>query len=84
MTVVQASGTPCSSPDWTCLTVDSKATVPTASDGGALVKVSSSSVNPIDTDLVEPAILYRRSRSGGLHACGNNPHHWSHCLAVVS
>merc|ERR1712135_261852 len=54
MTAVQASGTPCSSPDWTCLTVNSKATVPTPTDGEALVKVSSSSVNPVDIDLVEP------------------------------
>ena len=40
MIVVQASSTPCSFPDWTCLTVNSNATVPTPADGEATVKVS--------------------------------------------
>ena len=54
LSAVQASSTPFSSLYWTCLTVNSSATVPTLADGEAIVKVSSSSVNAIDIDLVEP------------------------------
>ena len=56
MTAVQASGTPCSGPDWSCLTVNTN--VPSPMDNEALIQVSSSSsVNPIDMDGVEPVCV---------------------------
>ena len=65
---VQASNTPCSSLDWTCLAVNSNATVPTLADSEAIVKVSSSTVNAINIDFVEPMCVYFGCLEGTLGA----------------
>ena len=57
MIVVQASGTPCSGPNWSRLTVNTNVAVPSPMDNEALIQVSSSSVNPIDMDGVEPVCV---------------------------
>ena len=65
MTAVQASGTPCSGPDWSCLTVNTNAAVPSPMDNEALIQVSSSCVNPIDMD-------------DGTGLCGLRVFSWDH------
>jgi len=64
MNAVQASGTPCSGPDWSCLTMNPNAPVPTPGSDEALIHVSSSSVNPVDLDRVEPFCVNFECASG--------------------
>jgi len=54
MVAVQASGSPCSQPDWSCITLNENASVPKPGSGQALVRVFGSSVNPVNVDMVEP------------------------------
>ena len=54
MAAVQASGSPSSQPDWSCITFNEKVSVPKPGSGQALVRVLGSSVNPVNVDLVEP------------------------------
>jgi len=58
MTAMLASGTPCSDPDWTCLSLSKTVPVPTPGKGMALVKMYGASVNPLNVDLVEPVCKY--------------------------
>lgn len=53
MRAVQASGTPCEEPDWTCIS-EKLVPVPRPADGQMLVAMKGSSVNPINVDFVEP------------------------------
>merc|ERR1719345_66709 len=53
MKAVQASGTPCEKPDWTCIS-EKTIVVPRPGAGQMLVKMMGASVNPINVDLVEP------------------------------
>jgi len=54
MCATQASGVPCSTPDWPCLTLTSTA-VPAIGRGQVLLRVMGSSVNPLDVKLVQPS-----------------------------
>merc|ERR1719424_2554411 len=58
MTAMLASGTPCSAPDWSCLSLSTEVPVPTPGKGMALVKMYGASVNPLNVDLVEPVCKY--------------------------
>jgi len=69
MTAMLASGTPCSDPDWTCLSLSKTVPVPTPGKGMALVKMYGASVNPLNVDLVEPVCKYLPA-SGPYH-CSN-------------
>jgi len=53
MMAVQASGTPCDAPDWSCIT-ENEVGVPKPGFGQALIEVRGSSVNPVNIDLVIP------------------------------
>jgi len=53
MKAVQASGTPCEKPDWTCIS-EKTVEVPRPGAGQMLVAMKGASVNPINVDLVEP------------------------------
>ena len=59
MAAVQASGSPSSQPDWSCITLNENVSVPNPVSGQALVRVFGSSVNPVNVDLVEPTHLRR-------------------------
>lgn len=54
MMAVQASGTSCDAPDWSCIT-ENDVSVPKPGLGQALIEVRGSSVNPVNIDLVIPA-----------------------------
>merc|ERR1719424_254931 len=69
MTAMLASGTPCSAPDWSCLSLSTKVPVPAPGKGMALVKMYGASVNPLNVDLVEPVCTYLPA-SGPFH-CSN-------------
>jgi len=53
MNAVEASGTSCDKPDWSCLSEKSVA-VPRPGSGQVLIQMRGSSVNPVNADLVEP------------------------------
>jgi len=69
MTAMLASGTPCSAPDWSCLSLSKTVPVPKPGKGLALVKMYGASVNPLNVDLVEPVCQYLPA-SGPFH-CSN-------------
>ena len=54
MAAVQASGSPCSQPDWSSISLNENVSVPKPGSGQALVRVFGSSVIPVNVDLVEP------------------------------
>jgi len=55
MCAFQASGVPCSAPDWPCLTLASKTPLPVIGHSQVLLRVMGSSVNPLDVKLVQPS-----------------------------
>merc|ERR1711935_759174 len=54
MLAVQASGTPCSKPGFSCVKERAGVPIPTAGPNQLLLRMHAASVNPVNVDLVEP------------------------------
>jgi len=67
MTGIVASGLPCSSPDWTCVSLSHNIDIPVPADGELLMAMKASSVSPLTVELVEP----RCKQLAGFLNCSN-------------